>query len=94
MQLLMMIIRLVGIVLYAQSMWEWFLVPLGMPMIGRAHAFGITTFIGHITFQVNGHTIDTITSRISEDDKFYDTLFSSLWPWLGMGMGWIIKSFM
>lgn len=32
------------------TLWRWFVVPLGMPEIGKAHAYGIAALLVLITF--------------------------------------------
>lgn len=42
-----------GILLHGlvmQAYWQWFIVPLGMPVIGFWHALGFAAFVGYLTF--------------------------------------------
>jgi hypothetical protein len=59
------------------TLWGWFIVPLGVPAIGIAHAFGISC------------TVSLFRSRFStrkkEQEREIDEWF---WEWLGT---WIFK---
>lgn len=37
-----------GVVL--SYLWEWFIVPFGIPSIGIAHALGVSTIVGFLTY--------------------------------------------
>jgi hypothetical protein len=36
--------------LVTMDLWEWFIVPLGVPSIGFGHALGLTLFLGFATY--------------------------------------------
>lgn len=66
-------------------MWMWFIVPLGLPEIGIAHAWGISMAIGMLT-----------VSHVYKEDKeplksFANMIFA---PLVLLGIGYIVHSFM
>ena len=71
-------------------MWAWFVVPLGVPSIGWAHAFGLATTVG-IFMSRRGET-----KQDEDDDHPVATAMvaSLLGPVAVVGMGWCAHAFM
>jgi hypothetical protein len=71
------------------QLWLWFLVPLGVPVVGIAQAIGISLLVSMLT--VSSH-------KSSDDDDFWtgaigNLLKSLLMSLLAWGMGAIVHSF-
>ena len=73
------------------TLWIWFLVPLGLPVIGYAHALGINLMMTVFTQDFN-------TKSEESDDKvkkFVTQIVKAiLFPVIFVGIGWIYHSFM
>lgn len=41
------------------QLWAWFMLPLGVPAIGVAHAYGIGVIATFLTYVYRGTTIET-----------------------------------
>lgn len=69
------------------KMWLWFVVPLGLPPIGYAHALGISLFVGWLTYQ---------TPSTDQDDGFWlrSLLTSFIAPPVLVLFGWLYVQFM
>lgn len=69
-----------------KTLWAWFLVPLGLPAIGLAHAVGVAALIGLVTHQTPATNDDEHTARV--------LVFGAISPGGALVVGWIAKSFM
>ena len=68
-------------------LWGWFIVPLGAPQIGVAHAIGISATM---FFVKSGHV-----RRDNEDKKPWVTIAGFfIAPWVSVLVGYIAKGFM
>ncbi len=66
-------------------LWGWFLVPLGVPAIGTAHAIGIAVLVSMLTYQ----------HRKSSSEVSLEPLFLSfVSPLFALAIGHIVKGFM
>ncbi len=65
-------------------LWGWFLVPLGVPAIGTAHAIGIAVVMG--MFHRNNAKRD--------DEGFAYIGLALIGPLLALGVGYTAKGFM
>jgi len=67
-------------------MWGWFLVPLGAPEIGVAHAIGIAGLVAMIAKN----------SNVSKDDESFIGMLSWVFckPLITLAGGWVAKMFM
>ena len=66
-------------------MWGWFVVPLGMPSLSIAHAFGLALLLRMVS-----------TRMPKSDDRDWRALIAAsiAAPWLVVGVGWIVNAFM
>lgn len=76
--------------LVIKVMWGWFLVPLGLPVLGFAHAIGLGFFVRYLTWQ---HTPN------NKDESDTETharrlLLAFLYPFIVLGLGFIAHCFM
>jgi putative flippase GtrA len=70
-------------------LWEWFLVPLGLPALGIAHAIGISLAVAFLTHQTDTKKDD----RESQEAGLQ--IFTQVLTCLGtLGVGWIVMKFM
>lgn len=67
-------------------LWLWFMVPLGLPVISLAHSIGIAGIVGFMTKQY--------TSDKNEEEKYERMAYGLLAPFIALGGGYIIHSFM
>lgn len=74
-----------------QKLWLWFLVPLGLPTIGVAHAIGISILIGALTFQFVVSPFETLEGWTKTITLIVAGTLANLMIW---GMGAIVHSFM
>lgn len=69
------------------KMWGWFLVPLGLPQIGMAHAWGLAILIGMFT----------VRSKIQSKDKkerIAEGVTMALSPFMALLFGYIAHRMM
>jgi hypothetical protein len=73
------------------TLWQWFAIPLGLPHVGYAHAYGIRTlsWMFHVVILPNEN--DGYTSAKRSRLRVGMAFFVPLWSVL---MGWIAHSFM
>lgn len=67
-------------------MWNWFVVPLGLPMIGLVQALGLDTLITFI-----------VTTRVNTTppDPFWDRWITAItYAFLTLFAGWLLHLFM
>lgn len=70
-----------------QLMWMWFLVPLGIPALGLAHAIGIRGLV-----QIAAYS--QISSARREVSAAEAVTHALLIPPLAVGVAWCVKAFM
>ncbi len=72
------------------TLWGWFLVPLGLPVIGMAHAYGL----GLLACYITGTT--SLASTVAKQDKgAYEGIVTVLLvPCLVLLFGYVAHSFM
>jgi hypothetical protein len=71
-------------------LWKWFIVPLGMPQIGVAHAIGVAVILAYITH--NSYVKDRFDGEEHEHVlRIAASLFLLFMVWL---MGFIVSFFM
>jgi len=85
------VIGFTGTLFLLHNMWAWFIVPLGMPQISYAHAYGINLLITHITFQVDAYSFK---NKLTETEKDTKTVTLMILPWIILLFGWITNLFM
>lgn len=70
-------------------LWNWFLVPLGLPVLGVVHAIGIGLTIAILTHNPDGKEDDRESKGVGEH------LANVCGGWLAIiGVGWIVQYFM
>jgi hypothetical protein len=70
-------------------LWNWFLVPLGLPLLGVVHAIGIGLVLGVLVQQADGKKDDR------EAKEFIPQVLGFSIGWvITVGIGWIVQSFM
>ena len=72
--------------LVTSIIWGWFVVPLGVPPIGIAHAIGLTLLIRTTVLQAN-----VATKTVSVEDKIYAWIFG---PAFVLLVGWVLTHWM
>jgi hypothetical protein len=75
-------------------LWEWFIVPIGLPPVSVPMAVGIAIVVGFLTKQTETkHCVDTRT----KDEKITDAIASIVamiaYPLVALGIGWIVRGF-
>ena len=72
-----------------QVMWGWFLIPLGLPVLGLANAMGLGLLIRYLTWQ-------KIPSKEKTSNKeLMDNILTAVfYPLLVLGLGFVVHSFM
>lgn len=78
-----------------QTMWGWFLVRLGLPVIGIAEAIGVSLTISYLVGTGHIHTvIQKLEENDDEEDEVSNFMGKILSGWFGPGlvlfMGWIL----
>jgi len=75
--------------LILRDLWGWFVVPLGVPTLGIAHAAGISTFVRFVTYSLSA-------KQDTREDKsiWFIVTASALIMALTWGLGWVLHSFM
>lgn len=68
------------------TLWRWFMVPLGVPAIGMAHAYGLLLLV--MMFRPKKHTKSTATEGLKD---FGYVLFLSAYA---LAVGYIVTLFM
>lgn len=80
-----------------QDLWLWFIVPLGVPPVGLAHAMGLSSFASFFTVGLSV----ALTGKAEKDSKLEES--TKMWAVWGVSMfvfscvwGWaaIVHSFM
>ena len=91
--LIMLLVTVVNFVLFGfvfQDLWGWFMVPLGLPVISYAHAWGLA-----LLYDINALNIKQVdikaTSEATEEEKITRTLTVLLGYLLLWGLAWIFK---
>lgn len=69
--------------LVVSILWRWFAVPLGFPVIGIAHAIGLSMLVHMMASGISARKSDASTGRILW------ALFVA--PFLILGIGWIVR---
>ena len=72
------------------TMWGWFVVPLGAPHLGMAHAYGLGTLISYVAMA---------RPKPDTDSPWWQTLANAVGQHLAasgyaLGAGWIALQFM
>jgi hypothetical protein len=66
-------------------LWRWFVVPFGMPVIGKAHAYGLCVLVGLVRARM----------RKDDDPGLAATIaFAVISPAIALFCGWIGHSLM
>ena len=76
------------------TLWAWFLVPLGMPVIKTVYACGIIAIIRLVTYDVNTFCTGGNTEEKSQSDHIIRLVGIALVPWCSLLFGYIIHLFM
>jgi len=82
------------------TLWAWFILPLGAPRIGYAHALGISTLVSMFTHQFPsarqiGEDADWKRQPSNKSTVYIrDAVALILWPLLAVGAGFLYKRFM
>ena len=72
-------------------LWGWFLVPLGLPPIGIAHAIGVALLVGMITHQ-SQPDCESPSREVSE--HIGRVVGHLIGPFVALLVGYIAQSFM
>ena len=64
------------------KLWLWFLVPIGLPVIGLWQGAGICLIVEFLTHQ---------PLRREGEDKYIFFLCTVCWQWLVLLIGWLIR---
>ena len=75
-----------GIVLY--QMWFWFIIPLGLPKINLAHAFGLVIFSNFLTYHYYSF------KKNDKSNAVESLMYIFVRPLFVLILGWIIHLFM
>ena len=68
------------------SLWGWFVVPLGMPSIGIAHAWGLGILVGMFQFP---------PQKLDDDEAWWRPIVQAVTRSLvALGVGLVVASFM
>lgn len=78
-----------GLVL--RQLWYWFLVPLGVPAVGAAHALGISCLLGLFTM---GLARDADKEETVLAKSIRSVTFGLLGPAVALGLGYLFSLFM
>lgn len=73
----------------ASTLWNWFIVPLGVPAITYLHAVGISTVINAFLGSRGYSAPKDSEAAISEADL--GLLYASVAPLLLLILGWLVK---
>jgi hypothetical protein len=76
-----------------RDLWEWFVVPLGMPAIGLAHAVGISSIVGYLTQQAKDRDKDD-SNKDTTADLIHAVAAAIIYPLFAWGIGAIAHSYM
>lgn len=83
------------------KLWEWFIVPFGLPELHMAHAIGLSIFFGFAAHQVDWRVLHQKAIRqhflgpVSHEDEIVDSLvILFVRPLLYWYIGWMIHLFM
>jgi len=76
-----------------RDLWTWFVEPLGVPGIGVAHAAGISTILGFLTYQVHQQT-DEEKQRGGLFNGIYATVMGVMMALASWGIGAAAHSYM
>lgn len=75
----------------AMKLWLWFVVPIfGFKALTLVQAWGLAFFVGFLTHQL---TFNTNKDERSDTEKITHYCTAITYPWMVLGMGWIIKTF-
>lgn len=76
-----------GIVL--SFLWQWFLVPLGLPALGLVHAMGVGLIVRYLTYQ-------TVNCKKEDDEKqvWVQLVGSLVYPLFILLFGFVVHLFM
>lgn len=74
----------------SSTLWGWFLVPLGVPMIGIAHAYGLGVFTTFLT----GTAGLSLNMKDSGKEFGEKSIAALLLPWVALLFGYIATLFM
>lgn len=75
--------------LVAPDMWNWFIVPLGAPLVGKAHAWGLL-----VTRWVFFQKLTLGKDEGTEEEKCGRALLVVCGLWFSYGVGWICQKVM
>jgi MFS family permease len=68
-------------------LWEWFIVPFGLPTLGIAHAIGISMVVAFLTHELN--------SNSDEGAEIGRAIgIAMIYPFIALLFGYIVHSFM
>jgi len=70
------------------TLWEWFLIPIGLASIGLANAVGLGFFIRYLTWQP---TFNSKGDKNKSDNKL---VLIFVYPFVVLGLGWLAHAFM
>tara|TARA_Y100000310_G_C20644074_1_gene795597 strand:+ start:368 stop:670 length:303 start_codon:yes stop_codon:yes gene_type:complete len=76
------------------ALWDWFIIPFGLPPIGYAHALGLSIVLNFLI------PADAILSKVNDirkdqgESKWMFPITMGLRPPLTLLFGWIVHSFM
>ena len=71
-------------------LWGWFIVPLGGPHIGIAHAIGISMVVSFLTYQHQ----DASDGKSASDTAITVIVIGVVQAFMALAMGYVVHSFM
>jgi len=80
------------------KLWEWFATPLGLPVLTIAHAAGVLLIAKFVMYGRYSKT-HALMEQAEKDGNYsplwgYSISYIFIPPAVGLGIGWVIKSFM
>jgi hypothetical protein len=73
-----------------QTLWDWFVSPLGVPLLGYAHAWGIGLLLQYMP----SATPDLSERERSFRERVNQCSYLYVKPLMGLGIGWVARWFM
>ena len=74
------------------ELWAWFLVPLGLPIIGKAHAYGIAILLWLATTAGTKSQLDQ--EKPAGEQLIQACVLVLMYPAVSLLAGWIVKGWM
>lgn len=80
-----------------QTLWGWFVAPLGVPVLGLCQAIGIHVLVSFLVAHGEAHR-SAVASAFTDEQKAREILAAlgrvSISPAIVLGVGWVVHHFM